>query len=220
MSTFPVTSVTLIAKIKNLAPGEDSAAWVRFWNSYSAAIRAFAAMKGGEENADDIVMTVLGKLVEVLRNGQYTPEKGRFHSYLATMIVNEVHMAHRRDLARASDRRVSIDAAVDGAAPESNDRTVADTLAAPDDSPERLDADWRQAVLKSAVEHVLTRTALSDRDRKVYREYALEGEDIGKVAEKYGISRNYVSQIKVRIDRRIVAVGQSLIAGDGEGGRG
>ena len=47
MSTFPVTSVTLIAKIKNLAPGEDSAAWVRFWNSYSAAIRQFAAMKGG-----------------------------------------------------------------------------------------------------------------------------------------------------------------------------
>ena len=78
MSTFPVTSVTLIAKIKNLAPGEDSAAWVRFWNSYSAAIRQFAAMKGGEENADDIVMQVLGKLVNVLREGKYTPEKGKF----------------------------------------------------------------------------------------------------------------------------------------------
>ena len=38
MSTFPVTSVTLIAKIKNLAPGEDSAAWVRFWNSSMTSI--------------------------------------------------------------------------------------------------------------------------------------------------------------------------------------
>ena len=57
---------------------------VRFWNSYSDAIRQFAALKGGDENADDIVMTVLGKLVDVLRNGQYTPEKGKFHSYLAT----------------------------------------------------------------------------------------------------------------------------------------
>ena len=92
MSAFPVTSVTLIQKIKTLAPGEDSAAWVRFWDSYSLAIRQFAALKGGEANADDIVMTVLGKLVEVLRTGQYTPEKGAFHSYLATMIVNEVHM--------------------------------------------------------------------------------------------------------------------------------
>ena len=53
VSTFPVTSVTLIAKIKDLGPGEDSAEWVRFWDSYSLAIRQFAVMKGGEENADD-----------------------------------------------------------------------------------------------------------------------------------------------------------------------
>ena len=213
MSTFPVTSATLIAKIKNLAPGEDSAAWVRFWNSYSAAIRQFAAMKGGEENADDIVMTVLGKLVEVLRSGQYTPEKGKFHSYLATMIVNEVHMSHRKDVARASDRKVSLDSEVGGSTPEATDRTIADTLAAPDASPEQLDADWREAVLKSAVEHVLTKTALSERDRNVYREYALEGRDIGEVAAKYRITRNYVSQIRVRIDKRIVAFGKTLVAG-------
>ena len=55
MSSFPVTSVTLIAKIKNLSPGEDSAAWVRFWDTYQGAIRQFAALKGGEANADDIV---------------------------------------------------------------------------------------------------------------------------------------------------------------------
>ena len=54
--SFPVTSVTLIAKIKDLAPGEDAAAWVRFWDMYQGAIRQFAALKGGEQNADDIVM--------------------------------------------------------------------------------------------------------------------------------------------------------------------
>ena len=69
MSAFPVTSVTLIQKIKTLAPGEDGAAWVRFWDTYAGAIRTFAARKGSEENADDIVMTVLGKLVDVLRSG-------------------------------------------------------------------------------------------------------------------------------------------------------
>ena len=215
MSTFPVTSVTLIAKIKNLAPGEDSAAWVRFWNSYSDAIRQFAAIKGGEENADDIVMTVLGKLVDVLRNGQYTPEKGKFHSYLATMIVNEVHMSHRKEMARAADRKVSLDSAIGGAAPDSSDRTIADTLAAPEISPEVLDADLRAAVLKSAVDHVLNKAALSERDRNVYREYTFEGRDIGEVAAKYKISRNYVSQIRVRIDRRIVDFGKTLVAEEG-----
>ena len=214
VSTFPVTSVTLIAKIKDLGPGEDSAEWVRFWDSYSLAIRQFAVMKGGEENADDIVMQVLAKLVEVLRSGQYTPEKGKFHSYLATMIVNEVHMAHRKDRARAADRKVSIDSSLGGSSGESN-QTVADTLVAPTVSPDQIDEDWRQAVLKSAVEHVLTKTALSERDRNVYRDYALAGKDISEVAEKYGISRNYVSQIKLRIDKRIVSVGRSLVSGGG-----
>ena len=206
-ASFPLTSVTLIAKIKQLSPGEDSSAWVRFWNSYSLAIRQFAAMKGGEANADDIVMTVLGKLVDVLRTGQYSPEKGRFHSYLATMIVNEVHMAHRKEMARAGDRKVSLDA---GGEDESSSALM-DTLAAPEESPESIDADWRQAVLKSAVEHVLTKTALSDRDRKVYRAYALEGRDIADVAKEFGLSRNSVSQIKSRIDKRIVAVGKELV---------
>ncbi len=211
-TSFPLTSVTMIAKIKNLGPGSDSAEWVRFWNSYSLAIRQFAALKGGEENADDIVMSVLGKLVDVLRSGQYTPEKGRFHSYLATMIVNEVRMAHRREEARAGGRKVSLDASVDGTESEDG-RSIADTLTAPMPSPEEIDADWRRAVLKSAVEHVLTKTALSDRDRKVYRRYALEGADIGKVAEEFGISRNSVSQIKTRIDKRIVAAGRELARG-------
>ena len=215
MSTFPVTSVTLIARIKDLAPGDDSAAWVRFWDTYQGAIRQFAALKGGEQNADDIVMTVLGKLVEVLRSGQYTPEKGHFHSYLATMIVNEVHMAHRKELARQSDRRIPLDAPFGD---EESGRTVAETLAAPDESPEKLDEDWRKAVLQSAVNHVLMHTALSDRDRNVYRAYALEGQDISAVARQFGLSRNAVSQIKSRIDKRIVIAGREMI-GDEMGAR-
>ena len=207
MSTFPVTSVTLIAKIKNLASGEDSAAWVRFWDTYQGAIRQFAALKGGEENADDIVMIVLGKLVEVLRSGKYTPEKGNFHSYLATMVVNEVHMSHRKDVVRQVGNRVAIDAPIG-----EGDKTIADTLVAPaSSSPEAvLDDDWRKAVLTAAREHVLMHTALSDRDRQIYRAYALEGEDIAVVARRFGISRNSVSQIKTRIDKRIVEVGKKL----------
>lgn len=208
-ASFPLTSVTLIAKIKTMAPGEDAALWVRFWDSYSLAIRQFAAIKGGEENADDIVMTVLGKLVDVLREGRYTPEKGRFHSYLATMIVNEVHMAHRKEMARAGDRKVSLDAEVSDGGEATT--TFVETLTAPDVSQDEIDADWQKAVLKSAVEHVLTRTALSDRDRKVYRAYAIEGRDIAEVAKTFGLSRNSVSQIKTRIDKRIVAVGRDLV---------
>lgn len=212
-AVFPPTSVTMIAKIRDLGPGEDSAQWVRFWNMYSLAIRQFAAFKGGEENADDIVMQVLGKLVGVLREGKYVPEKGKFHSYLATMIVNEVHMAHRRDIARAGDRTVSIDASSTTGEGDDTD-SLGGTLAAPQESQEQIDKDWRRAVLKSATEHVLTKTAMSVRDRAVYRAYGIEGRDIGEVAREFGITRNLVSQIKVRIDKRIVAFGRELAEKD------
>ena len=212
MSAFPATSVTLIQKIKTLAPGEDGAVWVRFWDTYSLAIRRFAALKGGEANADDIVMTVLGKLVNVLREGQYTPKKGAFHSYLATMIVNEVHMQHRKDLVRKTDQHLSLDAPV-GGNDDGSDMTLADTLQTTVTPADMYEDDWRQAVLASAVEHVLTKTALSDRDRAVYRAYVQEERPIGEVAAEFKLSRNSVSQIKTRIEKRIVAVGRELVAG-------
>ena len=197
-ASFPLTSVTLIAKIKQLSPGEDSSAWVRFWNSYSLAIRQFAAMKGGEANADDIVMTVLGKLVDVLRTGQYSPEKGRFHSYLATMIVNEVHMQRRKDEVRKKDDHVELD------------ETMAENLAAP--TSEEIDADWQRAILAAAVEHVLTKTALSERDRAVYRFYVQEGHSLDETVAEFHLGRNNVSQIKTRIEKRIAAIGREMAA--------
>lgn len=198
MSAFPETSFTLIAKIKDLAKGQDSAVWNRFWDLYAPAMRAFAVYKGGEANADDIVMTVLAKLVDVLRNGQFNPEKGSFHSYLAAMIYNEVHMQHRKDEVRKSDAHVPLDEA------------LTESLAAP--AALDADGDWQRAILAAAVEHVLTKTALSERDRDVYRLYVQQGRPIDEVAEKFRLSRNNVSQIKTRIERRIAAIGREMAA--------
>ena len=71
------------------------------------------------------------------------------------MILNEIRMDHRKDEVRARDRQVSLDAPIAGG---DGTRTVADTVAAPPEAPERLDADWRAAVLASAEDFVLNRT--------------------------------------------------------------
>ena len=197
MSTFPETSFTLIAKIKDLARGQDSAVWNRFWDLYAPAMRAFAVFKGAGSNADDIVMTVLAKLVDVLRSGQYQPEKGSFHSYLATMIYNEVHMQRRKDEVRKADSHVPLD------------EVMQETLAAPGQAPE-TDVDWQRAILAAAMEHVLTKTALSDRDREIYRFYVQEGHSIDETSEKFHQSRNNISQIKTRIEKRIAAIGREM----------
>ena len=118
-------------------------------------------------------------------------------------------MAHRKDVVRQKDKSIPFDAPVGG---EESGKTVADTLVAQGGSPDALDEDWRKAVLASAREHVLMHTALSNRDRQVYRAYAIEGEDICEVAKKFGLSRNLVSQIKTRIEKRIIAAGREMIA--------
>ena len=197
-TSFPETSFTLIAKIKDLPPGQDAAAWTRFWNLYAPAMRAFAVFKGGEAGADDIVMTVLGKLVDVLRSGQYDPAKGAFHSYLATMIFNEVHMQHRKDEVRKKDDHVELD------------ESIAENLVAP--TPEEIDSDWQRAIVAAAVEHVLTKTALSERDRNVYRFYVQEGHSLDETVEKFQLARNNISQIKTRIEKRIAAIGREMVA--------
>ena len=43
----------------------------------------------------------------------------------------------------------------------------------------------------------------------------LNGEDIAEVAKRFGISRNLVSQIKIRVDRRIVAAGREMVENTG-----
>ena len=198
MSTFPPTSVSLIAKIKDLPPGEDGAAWARFWELYAPAMRAFAVFKGGTANADDIVMAVFGKLVNVLRGGQFDPSKGSFHSYLAAMIYNEVHMQHRKDEVRKSDAHVPLD------------ETLAERLVALPTGD--VEADWQRAVLQAATEHVLTKTALSERDRDVYRFYVQEQHSIEETAAKFHITRNLASQIKTRIEKRIATIGKEMAA--------
>ncbi len=198
MNTFPPTSVSLIAKIKELPPGEDGAAWARFWDLYAPAMRAFAVFKGGADNADDIVMSVFGKLVDVLRNGKFDPAKGSFHSYLAAMIYNEVHMQHRKDTVRMADAHVPLD------------ETLAESLAAP--SSGEVESDWQRAILQAATEHVLKKTALSERYRAVYSFYVQEHHPIEETAAKFGLARNNVSQIKTRIEKRIAAIGREMAA--------
>ncbi len=212
MSSFPETSFTLLEKIGRLSPGQDEAAWQRLWDLYTPALRQFIIWKGGERNADDIVQQVLIKLVNALRTGQYNAEKGRFHSYLATMAYNEVHMQRRKEMARCLDDHVPIDSfvgeGVNGGQEKSETPDALKASAAP--AGDSLDEDWRRALVAAATEHVLTKTALTDRDRNVYRQFRQEERPIEEVASAFGLSRNNVSKICSRIDQRIVAVGREM----------
>ena len=57
-----------------------------------------------------------------------------------------------------------------------------------------------------------TKTALSDRDRAVYRFYVQEGHSLDETVAEFHLGRNNVSQIKTRIEKRIAAIGREMAA--------
>ena len=188
MSALPDTPVTLIARMAAQVTGEDEAGWVRFFDLYQPVIRHFAQAAGAKMDLEDIAQDVLIKLVEVFRHGIYTPEKGRFRAYLAAITRREVISRWQKAQVRADGRHVPLDDV---------------QLAVPPEAAAVLDAKWRLAQHAAAVEHVLTRTALAQKSKDVYRAYVLEGRPIGEVAKAFGIPRNSVSQIKTRVEAMI-----------------
>lgn len=188
MSKIPDTPVTLIARMAAQITGEDEAVWVKFFDLYQPVIRHFAEYAGAKSDADDVVQDVLVKLVDVFRSGAYRPERGHFRSFLATITRREVINRWQKAQARAAGMHVPIDDV---------------ELAVPPEAAAMLDAKWRLAQRAAAIEHVLTRTALAQKSKAVYRAYVLEERPIGEVAKAFGVSRNVVSQVKTRVDAMI-----------------
>ena len=191
MSSIPDTPVTLIARMAAQVTGEDEATWVKFFDLYQPVIRHFAEFAGARSDAEDVVQEVLVKLVDVFRSGAYRPEKGRFRSFLATITRREVINRWQKAQARAADHHVSLN------------RTTAQEIAVQPEAAAILDAKWQRARHAAAVEHVLTRTALAQKSKGIYRAYVLEEKPIGEVAKAFGVSRNVVSQVKTRVDAMI-----------------
>ncbi len=188
------TPQTLLRKIAEYANGDDAAEWSRFVELYTPVIRQFVMDRGDVTEADaaDIVQDIFVRLVDVLRTRQYQPEKGRFRTYLASMVRRLLIDRHRRALVRGGGREVPLDEREVFA----DDPTVADIV----------DARLRLARHAAAVEHVLTQTMLDPRTVAAYRAYAINGEPAKTVADRYGLTVNALRQIKYRVNRMIAAI--------------
>ena len=194
MSAFPDTPVSLLARMAAARTGASEASWTRFFELYQPVIVKFAAFSGAGREAEDVAQDVFVKLVEVFRRSAYDSAHGTFRAYLATMIRNEVVNRWHKAAVRAADHHVSID----------NDEYPVE-LAAPSETAAILDARWRLARRQAAVDHVLTKTALSEKSKAIYRAYVLEERPIEEVAAAFGVPNNTVSQTKTRVARMIAA---------------
>ncbi len=199
-NAFPDTPVTLLVKMAVHMTGQkDELSWIRFFELYEPAIRRFAEHQGAKGDAEDVTQDILLKLVGILRDGKYSASAGKFRCYLATLIRREVIGYWRKRQARAADDHVSLDDLNAGI-------EVADYL----DAGLELDAKWRLARHEAAVEHALTKTALSAKTRDIYRAYVLEGQPMKEVMKRFCVSEDVVYQSKTRVGKMIAALESEL----------
>ena len=186
MSAFPETSMTLLKKIAVQVTGEREAAWVRFFGLYEPAIKRFVAWHDSSHDPDDVVQDIFLKLVNVVQSGGYDSSKGSFRAFLATMIRRHLVSLYRKDQARGAGLHVDID-------------DVEPSVSA--DVAEQIDLKWRMARHQSAIEHVLTKTAISAQSRDIYRAYVEEGCSLDEVAAKFGVAKAVIYKIKSRVEQ-------------------
>lgn len=201
---FPNTPQTLLKKIAELAEGDDRAEWAAFVELYTPPLKAFIrAIRGGQspEDVDDAVQEVFIRLVDVLRNEKIDRRKGKFRDYLATLTRRLLIDRYRAALVQNRTVAVSATGVVTDSAASGADAASLATA----DPGLQLDVRWRLAAHAAAVEHVLTKTAISEKSKRVYA--ALErGQSLREAAAAFGLSYAAVKQIKSRLDRAIAAV--------------
>ena len=186
MSAFPETSMTLLNKIAVQVTGEREAAWVRFFGLYEPAIKRFVAYHDSTHDPDDVVQDIFLKLVNIVQSGGYSSDMGSFRAFLATMIRRHLVSLFRKDRARGAGLHVDID-------------DVEPSV--PADVAEQIDIKWRMARHQSAIEHVLTKTAISAQSRDIYRVYVEEGRSLDEVAAQFGVTKAVIYKIKSRVEQ-------------------
>ena len=193
--SYPETSATLLRTLREARSGVDDAAWARFVDMYGPVVHHLVRLLSpgiSDADTDDAVQDVFVKLVNILRSGAYDSAKGKFRTYLSTLVRRLLVDRFREAVARRRDRQVEIDAA--------------EGIAVEDDPGAWMDAKWRIACRMAAERRVMEESALAEQSREVWRLLSVEGLSVKDAARRLGIPSNTVSKVKRRIETRIAAV--------------
>ena len=220
MSMFPETSLTLLHKLAVEVTGGNEAAWVRFFDLYTPAIRRFVEWNDRVHDPDDIVQEVYLQLVEIIRAGKYDRDKARFRTFLAMLIRRQLISLYRKNQARGGAANISFEALEEngrGRSPRAPDSSyggrgrspsapLSVELSAPATQGDSLDLAWAKAKHAAAVEHVLTKVAMKPQSRQIYKEYVLENRPIDEISAKFSVSPDIIYKVKNRVNKLIEAV--------------
>ncbi|HLP84710.1 MAG TPA: sigma-70 family RNA polymerase sigma factor [Phycisphaerales bacterium] len=196
MYTHTATHTTLLAR---LSAGQDSSAWTEFVDRYGDLIRRFCLLRGLQQSdADDVLQDVLVDLNRAMPNFRYDPSKGKFRSYLKTVVVHAIARKFRQPVPQAS-----LGDMASAVVPASDDEAAE----------EQWEHEWRQYHLAHAMRVV--RGEFAEKEMLAFERYALGGDDARRVATDLGMSTDHVYQAKSRITRRLAALIELAVTEEG-----
>jgi RNA polymerase sigma-70 factor (ECF subfamily) len=165
----------------------DPSAWLEFHERYSDVIRGFAIRQGLQPaDCDDVVQEVLLALTRLVRRFKYDPDRGKFRSYLKTLVIHAISRKARQERDRTG---------LGDMAREAESATTDPACS------ELWELQWRQHHVRRAM--LRLKSDFSEQDRMAFALYAMQGGPAARTAEILGISVDQVYQAKSRILRRL-----------------
>lgn len=183
MPTLPDTCCSLLVRLRT--PG-DSAAWAEFAARYGPAVYGFGRRRGLQEaDAVDLSQEVFRKLIGGLGRLDYDPARGRFRSWLFTVVSRELAKFQAKQR-----RQPAASAELDDLPAQPND-----------------EAAWEDAVRRRLFEEGLAavRNAVSEQTYRAFTLTAVDGLDGDAAATQLGVSRAAVYLARARVLARLRA---------------
>lgn len=190
------THKTLLDRVAN---GNDPTAWRDFCDRYEELIRRFALRRGViGPDADDIIQDVLLALTKAMPGFEYDPVKGKFRSYLKTVVLRTIFKkSHEKkglmglSLLDETTRAASNDADLD----------------------DQWESEWRQHHLRQAMRTI--ELEFNPTDWKAFHAYVVDGEEADSVGANLQLTAAQVYQTKYRVMIRLREVIAVQVADEG-----
>lgn len=185
------TKPTLLERLRD---GADGLAWAEFSERYWRLIFGFAKGHGcSDHTAEDVVQEVMLAVFKQREVFRYDPTRGRFKTWLGTVVRNAVAQRRRgpggRIRGRGGDQQDDVaEAAADGAEPDA-----------------AWEAAFEDAMLAALLDEV--RREVLPQTYQAFELTALQGLSGAEVAKILGLKRNTVYAARLRVLRRLQELG-------------
>ena len=181
--------------IRAVADTENAAAWNRLFDLYAGFVYLIARRKGlNDADADDIVQMVFADLARNLPSFKYDREKGRFRSYLASLVKWRV-IDRLKEVRRDADLKTDF-------------MEEAKAIGPGDD--EFADREWQAVAMDNALRRI--KSSVRPEHYAAFVASTVEGQDTETVMKLYNLSRDNLYQIRKRLSERLRKVMSEVLA--------